>query len=65
MFNGSNFNKDISKWDTSKVENMSYMFENSKFNRDISNWKINKDCKITNMFDNCSIKDEFKPKALR
>jgi len=30
----------IGNWDTSNVENMSYMFCNSKFNGDISNWDV-------------------------
>jgi surface protein len=34
----SDFNGDISKWDVSKVKNMSYIFANSCFNGDISNW---------------------------
>ena len=48
MFNNSNFNKDISKWDVSNATNMSYIFNNSKFNLDISNWfnKINNKCKL-------------------
>ena len=32
MFNRSNFNQDISAWDTSNVVNMSRMFESSNFN---------------------------------
>ena len=34
------FNGDISKWDVSKVKNMSRMFNTSKFNGDISNWDV-------------------------
>jgi surface protein len=34
------FNGDISKWDVSKVEDMSYMFFNSQFNSDISKWDV-------------------------
>ena len=41
------------------------MFYKSKFNQDISNWKINKDCVRFNMFDYCTIKEEYKPKAIR
>ncbi len=36
--NCSAFNGDISKWDTSKVTDMSYLFYNSKFQGDISQW---------------------------
>ena len=61
MFAYSEFNLDISKWNVSKVEDMSGMFSRSKFNKDISNWKINKDCNITNMFDRCPIKEKYKP----
>ena len=43
IFEGSNFNGDISNWDVSNVKDMSYMFSNSKFtgeNGDISNWDV-------------------------
>ena len=40
MFNNSQFNGDISKWDTSNVTNMSWMFHGSKFNGNISNWNF-------------------------
>ena len=33
---------DISKWDVSNVENMSYMFNQSNFNGDISKWNVRK-----------------------
>jgi surface protein len=34
-------NQDISKWDTSKVNNMSWMFREAKtFNQDIGNWNV-------------------------
>src|SRR5574344_2443534 len=42
------FNGDISRWNTSKVEDMSYMFQGSRFNGDISKWDLssvrNMDC---------------------
>ena len=65
MFAFSKFNGDISKWNISNVTDMSYMFIGSEFNQDISNWKINKDFKTIAMFRDCSIKNEFKPKALQ
>ena len=41
MFNGSNFNGDLSGWDTSNVTNMARMFNNaSSFDRDISGWDV-------------------------
>ena len=40
MFNRSQFNGDISKWNISKVTEMSSMFQDSKFDKDISNWNI-------------------------
>mgnify|MGYP002790665770 CR=1 FL=1 len=33
------FQEDISKWDVSNVENMSFMFCNSKFTKDLTNWQ--------------------------
>ena len=62
LFNESEFNGNISKWNVSKVENMNGTFYKSKFNQDISNWKIRKDCIVIEMFDRSIIKDEFKPK---
>ena len=49
------FNGDISKWDVSNVEDMSYMFANSKFNGDISDWKPNPKCRMWDMFLNCPL----------
>ena len=46
------FNGDISKWDVSKVENMSGMFSDSKFNGDISNWDVSKVKDMNRMFFN-------------
>jgi surface protein len=36
----SKFNGEISRWDTSKVENMYFMFHKSKFNGELSNWDV-------------------------
>jgi hypothetical protein len=33
-------NGDISNWDVSSVENMTFMFEKALFNGDVSNWNI-------------------------
>ena len=48
MFQGVEaFNQNISGWDVSMVQNMSYMFQGAKaFNRDISNWVVSN---VTNM----------------
>ena len=62
MFYGSKFNQDISKWNVSKVKDMSYMFTLSKFNQDISKWNIRKDCKTHKIFTGSPIKEQFKPR---
>ena len=64
MFYCSKFDGDISDWDVSKVEDMECMFRESDFNQDISNWNIH-NCNTNRMFKNKSIKDSYKPKALR
>ena len=38
MFAVSRFNGDISKWDVSRVKNMSLMFYKSKIKSDVSSW---------------------------
>lgn len=51
MFMNSNFNGDISHWDTSNVTNMQYMFQsNPNFNQDISNWDMSNVTTIAGMF---------------
>lgn len=40
LFSYTNFNGDISKWNTQKVTNMAFMFHNSRFNQDISEWNV-------------------------
>jgi len=52
MFTNSKFNKDISKWNVSNVENMSGMFFKSKFNQNINNWDISKVTDMSYMFHN-------------
>lgn len=46
------FNGDISKWDTSNVINMKGMFFNSKFNGDISNWNTKNVIDMSALFYN-------------
>ena len=64
MFYSSSFNKDISKWNVSNVEDMSCMFENSSFNGDISNWDVSNVKYISFVFKNCPLDDkpEYQPK---
>ena len=40
LFQHSNFNGDISKWNVSNVKTMEFMFCGSKFNGDISDWDV-------------------------
>lgn len=40
LFEGSDFNGDISNWDVSHVTNMNGMFSKSKFNGNISKWDV-------------------------
>ena len=42
----TNFNQDISSWDTGEVTNMEAMFHSSGFNQDINSWDV---AKVTNM----------------
>ena len=54
LFEETNFNGDISKWDVSNVKDMSYMFWGCKlFNQDISNWDVSNVTDMTCMFSNC------------
>ena len=46
----SKFNGDISKWDVSNVEKMSYMFSGSQFNGDISKWNVSNVIYMYEMF---------------
>ena len=40
LFQKSEFNGDISKWNVSNVKDMYKMFKDSKFNGDIFNWNV-------------------------
>ena len=63
MFYGCKlFNQDISNWDVSGVNDMSFMFwECKEFNQDISNWDVSKVKYFTDIFSKCHIKEEYKP----
>ncbi len=62
MFSQENcekFNKNISKWDVSSVENMDCMFFGcSYFNQDLSNWDVSKVRLMRHMFENCESFDQ-------
>ena len=50
--NCSEFNQDISMWDTSNVKDMSFMFAQAgKFNQDISSWDVGQVTNMKSMFD--------------
>jgi surface protein len=51
LFYRSEFNGDISKWNTSNVINMHGMFAESIFNGDISSWNVSKVKDMEFMFD--------------
>jgi surface protein len=53
MFAVSNFNRDISGWDTSNITNMGYLFSgNQVFNQDISGWDTSNVTTMSDMFQN-------------
>ena len=57
------FNQDLSKWDVSKVTNMTFMFDScKKFNQDISNWDVSNVEYYDDVFKSCPIKKKYKPK---
>ncbi|KAK2144003.1 hypothetical protein LSH36_793g00013 [Paralvinella palmiformis] len=56
LFQGSHFNQDISRWDVSKVTDMSQMFYNAKvFNGDLSRWDVSKVTRMSQMFYNAKV----------
>ena len=64
LFEGTNFNGDISNWDVSNVVNMNEMFYDCKsFNQDISNWNISNVKNNRYVFHRCiSLEEKYKPK---
>ena len=58
MFQESNFNGNISQWDTSGVIKMNFMFNGaSAFNQDIGNWNTTSVTDMDNMFSNAMMFD--------
>ena len=54
LFEGTDFNGNISKWDVSNVINMRYIFSGCKsFNQDISNWDVSNVIDTFSMFLGC------------
>jgi surface protein len=51
MFANTDFNGDISAWDTSAVQNMESMFSYGQFNSNISNWDTSNVTDMSNMFE--------------
>ena len=62
LFEDSDFNGDISKWDVSNVTSMRSMFVYSKFNGDISNWDVSNVTNNADIFFRCHIEEKYKPK---
>ena len=50
LFEESDFNGDISKWNVSNVEDMNFMFGKSNFSGDISKWNVSNVKNMSNMF---------------
>lgn len=59
LFEGSDFNGNISEWDVSKVWNMTSMFEMSKFDGDISNWDVSNVEYMTSMFSHSNFNQDI------
>mgnify|MGYP000163751997 CR=1 FL=1 len=55
----SDFNGDISQWDTSNVTNMRYMFWSSKFNGDISKWNTSNVLSLGWTFSECAFNGDI------
>jgi hypothetical protein len=59
LFFRSDFNGDISQWDTSNVFSMENMFHSSKFNGDISKWNVENVKYMEWMFYNCPFEGDI------
>ena len=62
LFEYSDFNGDISRWNVSNVTNMNDMFRYSEFNGDISNWNVSNIKVKLDIFYDSSIEEKYKPK---
>jgi hypothetical protein len=61
MFSRSDFDGDISGWNTARVQTMYQMFYHSSFNHDISGWNVSRVTNHVDMFEGCPIRGDFKP----
>ena len=59
LFEGSEFNGDISQWDVSNVISMEKMFNKSKFTGDISQWNVSKVKNMESMFESSSFNGDI------
>lgn len=50
----TNFNRDISNWNTSNVTNFSAAFKQSVFNQNINDWDVSKNIRLIRTFENSS-----------
>ena len=63
LFEGTDFNGNISGWDVSNVTNMRSMFYLCEsFNQDISNWDVSNVKVMDYIFNDCPIEEKHKPK---
>jgi surface protein len=51
FFEARGFNQDLTNWDVSSVNNMSYLFFRSNFNGDISTWDVSSVTNMSGMFN--------------
>ena len=62
LFEGTDFNGNISGWDVSNVTNMYAMFYRCEaFNQDISSWDVSNVKNKNHIFNNCPIQEKYKP----
>ena len=64
LFQHSNFDEDISKWNVSNVKTMEFMFCSSNFDEDISKWDVSNVETMSYIFDKSPLKKkpEYQPK---